>query len=178
MTDSAQPPIERLNNAATRTALTVAQQLTHKEGPRIPNLLPENEFALRLTIIDLEHVAADGAELAMQHQPGVPLRDRAYAFMVFTRTAVDIIDATTRWVNIACEDSGPAHVAAYAALLGVLTRQLITAGRPPSWLRDTARTCAVSVAADIARDRNTPYAAATLKARMDAADAATRPWDD
>lgn len=156
MTDSAQPPTDRLNNAATRTALAVARQLTHEEDLRIPNLLPENEFALRLTIADLEHVAADGAELAMQHQPGVPLRDRAYALMVYTRTAVDIIDATTRWVNTACEDSGPAHVAAYAALLGVLTRQLITSGRPSSWLRDTARTCAVSVAADIGCDKYRP----------------------
>jgi hypothetical protein len=166
------PLHEPFTSAATRTALRIALMLTGDDDPRIPELLPQDPERFQTVIGELEQVAGDCAELAMTTQPGVPLRERAYALMLYTRTAVDIIDSTARWTAIANNDPRPLHVAAYVALLGVLTHQLISSGKPPSSLKDAAHTCTITVAVEIADEPGTQVDSATLRARMDAADAA------
>jgi hypothetical protein len=174
---SATPPRpDSVNNTATRTVLSAARLFTHEDGSRVPDLLPENGDALSTAVAELEAVAADYADLALRHGHGLSLRERAFALMVFTRTAVDIIATSLRWAAIACDDDRAPHAADYAALLGALTHQLVTtSGRPQIWLWEAARSCAMTVAEDVVQERGTWRDSAALQARMDAADAATRP---
>lgn len=145
-----EPTVEQLNNAATRTALTLARLLTHDEDERIPEALPVDVDQMQEVIIGLEDVASDYARRAFHNTPNAPFDDRPYAMLVHTSVACEVLRDVTTWVQKVARDSLPMHIAVEAALLAVLAWRL-GEGRSRTWLFEAGRACAMNVAADVAR---------------------------
>jgi hypothetical protein len=131
-----------LTSAATRTCLGMARVLTEHTDDRIPTELPANlpeqNRELVTALGQLERVAADYAERAyIEQSETADAQARAYALLLFTRTAADIMQMAVAQVQTITDDYAAAHMNAEAALLSVMTWALCT-GKDRELLTTTA----------------------------------------